>query len=195
MNSAGATLWRVFPWDRDAAEGPRFSPSWVRETQGQGRFDLPAVPGGVLYLAETPEHAVAEAIQHYRGQRLDAADIIVAGHSLALVAVTAPRATRKEVVDLCNPAVLMEHGIRPDQTASGDRRITQRIAASIHAGGHVGLRWWSALLGDWHTVVFFRDRAGELAFGMPEPLSLQHGPVREAMRALGISTRVRPTGA
>jgi hypothetical protein len=43
---------------------------------------LPAVPGGVLYLAETPEHAVAEAIQHYRGQWLDAADLIVAGHPL-----------------------------------------------------------------------------------------------------------------
>jgi hypothetical protein len=159
--------------------------------QGHGRFDLPGVPGGVLYLAETPAHAVAEALQHYRGQRLDDADLIVAGHPLALVAVTVPRQTLDGVVDMCDPAVLVQHGIKPDQTASGDRRVTQRIAATIHAVGEVGLRWWSALLGDWHTVVLFRDMVGDLAFGAPEPLSLQHGAVREAMRALGISARVQ----
>lgn len=194
MNAAGP-LWRVFPWDRNAARGQRFSSSWVPETQGHGRFDLPAVPGGVLYLAETPEHAVAESIQHFRGQRLQVADLLIAGHPLSLVAVTAPRVLEDAIVDLCDPAALVQHGIRPDQTASGDRRITQRIAASLHSGGHAGLRWWSALHGDWHTVVYFRDRAGELAFGAPEPLSLQHAAVREAMRALGISARGQRAGS
>ena len=82
--------------------------------------------------------------------------------------------------------------IRPDETASGNRRITQRIAAQLRAAGHTGIRWWSALLGDWHTVALFRDRLSEpLRFGQPEPLALSHAAVRDAMRALGISSSRR----
>lgn len=108
--------------------------------------------------------------------------------------VTAPRDVLAGLVDLCDPSELLRHGLRPDQTASRDRRVTQIIATTLHAAGHAGLRWWSALFGDWHTVVLFRDLAGDLEFGAPEPLSLEHAAVREAMRALGISARVARAG-
>ncbi|CAN5677840.1 hypothetical protein BH23GEM7_BH23GEM7_30470 [soil metagenome] len=181
-------VWRAFPWDPAAPEGERFSVTYVPPAQGKGRFDLPGVPGGVLYFAETPEHAVAEMIQHYRGQTLDAGDLRLAGHSLALVGVGLSRQLRESVVDLCDPEVLVRLGIRPDETASGDRRTTQRIAASIHTAGHAGLRWWSALLGDWHTLVLFRGRVGPaLEFGSPEPLRLDHPALQEAARVLGIA--------
>ena len=42
--------------------------------------------------------------------------------------------------------------------AASDRRVTQGIAGRIHAAGHSGFRWWSALSGEWHTVVLFTDR-------------------------------------
>jgi hypothetical protein len=180
-------VWRVFPWDPSAREGERFSAGYVPPAQGKGRFDLPGVPGGVLYLAETPEHAVAEMIQHYRGQSVDEAELRIAGHALALVAVALPESIRREIADLCDPALLVRLGVRPDRTASRDRRATQAISAAVHAAGYAGLRWWSALAGDWHTVVLFRDRLDPApAVGLPEPLGLEHPAVREAASALGI---------
>ena len=179
--------WRVFPWDPEADEGEPFSPAWVPPSQGQGRFDLPATPGGVLYLAESPEHAVAQRIQHFRGQSLDEADLRAAGHALALVRVEPPPDVVNDLADLCDPHVLSRLGIRPDETASASRATTQRLAASIHGAGYAGLRWWSALRGDWHTLVLFRDRIRDrLAFDPPEPLTLSHDAVRTAMRELGI---------
>ncbi|MET0399240.1 MAG: RES family NAD+ phosphorylase [Longimicrobiaceae bacterium] len=187
MSAAPARAWRVFPWDPEAAAGERFSPSYVPPAQGKGRFDLPGVPGGVLYLAETPEHAVAELVQQYRGQSLDGAELVAAGRRLALVAVALPDPLRESVVDLCDPAELVRLGVRPDETASRDRGATQRMGAGVHAAGHAGLRWWSAFSGDWHTLLLFRDRIGKpLAFGAPEPLALEHPALQEAARELGI---------
>jgi hypothetical protein len=141
----------------------------------------------VLYLAETPEHAIAERIQSFRGQPLGEADLRVGGHDLALARVVLGETLLNRVADLCDPALLVQLALRPDRTASGDRSVTQAIAARIHTAGYSGLRWWSALLGDWHTLVLFRDRLGSaLGFEPPEPLTLDHPSVREAMRALGI---------
>ncbi|HET9984975.1 MAG TPA: RES family NAD+ phosphorylase [Longimicrobiales bacterium] len=187
MTAPPERVWRVFPWDPAAAEGERFSRSFVPRTQGHGRFDLPGAPGGVLYLAETAEHAVAEMIQHYRGQLLEEPDLYQGGYALALVEVTIPEPVRQAVADLCDPAVLLRLGIRPDETASGDRRVTQRIAATVQGHGCSGLRWWSALSGDWHTIVLFLERlAPPLAYETPESLGLDHPAVAEAARVLGI---------
>ncbi|MBI4543983.1 MAG: RES family NAD+ phosphorylase [Gemmatimonadetes bacterium] len=189
-------VWRVFPWDAAAPEGEPFSLSYVPRAEGKGRFDLPGVPGSVLYLAETPEHAVAEMLQHYRGQALDDADLLIGGHRLALVFATLSDYIRAHVIDLCDPEVLVSFGIRPDETASGDRRVTQRIAARIHAGGHAGLRWWSALFGEWHTVALFRDQLQDQPeYGAPEFLELGHAAVREAARSLGIRIGMRRSSA
>ena len=187
MTPPPSQLWRAFPWDPTAAEGERFSATWVFPGAGRGRFDLQGDPGGTLYAAETEEHAVAEMIQHYRGQHLEDADLRIGGHPLALVAVGLSERIREAILDLCDPEVLVQLGIRPDETASGERRVTQAIASTIHAAGHPGFRWWSALLGDWHTVVLVRDRiSGALEYGRPVALGLEHRAVREAARMLGI---------
>ncbi|MCY3548233.1 MAG: RES domain-containing protein [Gemmatimonadetes bacterium] len=65
-----ALFWRVIPWDADVREGSRFSPSWIPPTTGRGRFDLPVACSPVLYLAESPAHAVAEALQPWRNRPL-----------------------------------------------------------------------------------------------------------------------------
>lgn len=189
MTAPPAVLWRVFPWNAKARTGERFSTTYIPPVQGKGRFDLMGSAAGVLYLSEAPEHAIAESIQHFRGELLGAEELLVADQPLSLVSVELSEAIRAEVANLCDAATLVQLRVQPDQTASHDRRTTQSIAASVHAAGYVGLRWWSALSGDWHTVALFRDRLTQsLAYGEPEPLTLEHPALREAARVIGVRT-------
>lgn len=187
MTAPPERLWRVFPWDPAAVEGERFSATYWPSGEGKGRFDLPRTPGGVIYCAESPAHAVGEMIQHYRGQVLEQADLRIAGHVLALVEVTLGAQVRDRILDLCDPETLVRLGLRPDETASNDRKVTQGIASRLYGAGYAGLRWWSALTGDWHTVVLFRDRLDPApAYGAPNPLAMDDPAVVEAARTLGI---------
>lgn len=189
MPPPASPLWRVFPWDPAAAPGEPFSPTFVPPAQGSGRFDLAAAP--VLYLAESPEHAVAEKVQRYRGRELEPWDLTEFGRTLALAAAEPSPALRARVADLCDPATLLEHGIRPDQVAARSRETTRGVAAALHARGLAGMRWWSSMWGEWHAVTLFLDRvaAGELRWRVPEPLGLDHPAVREAADALMIRRR------
>lgn len=187
MTAPAERAWRVFPWDPRASDGDPFSAAYRPPVQGSGRFDLPGLTAGVLYLAETPEHAIAERIHHYRGHTLEDADLVVAGHRLALVSVMLPADVREGIADLCDARVLVRLRVRPDDTASRQRRTTQRIAAAVQSKGHTGLRWWSAFFGDWHAVVLFRDGLERaLTFDTPEPLSFHHQHLRDAAASLGV---------
>jgi hypothetical protein len=182
-------LWRVFPWDSKARAGEPFSPSYQPTGQGTGRFDLPGRPSGVLYTAETPEHAIGERIQFYRGQVLDAPDLVVAGRPLAISSVMLPSGVRHDIADLCDPRVLVRLRTGPDDVAARARRTTQQIAHAVFAGGQSGLRWWSAFFGEWHTVVLFRERLPvPLAWSSPEALSIGDDRLLDAARLLGIVT-------
>lgn len=173
--------WRVFPWDPAAKAGEPFSPRYVFPHQGSGRFDLPGKP--VLYLAETAVHAVAEKLQRFRGQKIDRNDLKEAGRPLALVECTV---ALEHIADLCSPATLVQHGIAPDAVASRHVATTQAIAKLVYDEGYKGLRWWSALSGDWHTIVLFLDRTTDLAYRTPEQLTLGHHAVKDACLALGV---------
>ena len=144
---AALRLWRIFPWDRVAAEGAPFGASHVTPRQVSGRFDLGGAPP-VLYLGESAVHAIGEKIQRYRGQTLEPADLREFGKPLSLVEATvvAPPAS---IVDLCDPAELVRFGCRPDQLMSRDVLRTQSIARKLYEGGLGGFRVWSALTGDW----------------------------------------------
>jgi RES domain len=170
--------WRVFPWDPAARAGEPFSPSYIYPNQGSGRFDLSGEL--VVYFAETAVHAVAEKLQRFRGQKIDRKDLIESGKPLALVEC---QLGRLKLADLCDPAVLVKHDIKPDVLASRDFTKPQRVAAALYKEGFSGLRWWSALSGDWHTIVVFQ---GEIEYGKPEPLTIGHTIVQEASVALGI---------
>lgn len=183
-------LWRVFPWELNAAEGERFSASFVPGGQGRNRFDLRGSARGVSYLAGTEEHAVAEMIQSYRNspEPLTNDDLTVWGHRYALVSVSLASDLWPRIEDLCEPAALTELQITADRPAYRDRRLTQQIASTLHARGHAGLRWWSAFWGEWHTTVLFRDRipADAITYGAPLPLDIAMPPVVEAARLLDI---------
>ena len=170
--------WRAFPWDPAAPPGEPFSPSYINPHQGSGRFDVAGKL--VVYLAETAVHAVAEKLHRFRGQKIDRKDLIESGKTLALVECELGRI---KLADLCDPAVLLAHDIRPDTLASRETIRTQAVAAQLLKQGYAGLRWWSALSGDWHTIVVFE---GKIAYQQPEALTLQDQVVRDASAALGI---------
>lgn len=182
-----AHYWRVFPWDETAARGEPFSPSHVPATTGRGRFDLPVHRSPVLYVAETGEHAVAEALQPWRNRPLLPAHLKRAGYPLALVRIGIPETLAPSVVDLCDPTTLVTHSVGPDRVASRRREVTQSIAHDLWDAGHTGLRWWSAFHGDWHGVVLFTRRlAAHLTFDEARRLDLETSEVRSAAGALGM---------
>jgi hypothetical protein len=125
-------------------------------------------------------HAVAEKLQRFRGQRVDRKDLIESGKPLALVEC---HLAKLKLADLCDPRILLKHDIAPDVLASRDVTKTQRVAVALNKEGYEGLRWWSALSGDWHTIVVFE---GKIEYGAPEPLALNHPAVQDASVALGI---------
>jgi hypothetical protein len=181
-----SSFWRVFPWDRSAPAGAPFSPRYRMPAaqQTRGRFGLGTTP--VLYLAESPEHAVAELLRPFTGRRLKPAQLVGAGHPLALVRVALAGEVAARLADLTSPMVLLRTGVRPDALASADRAVTQAIARRLHADGLAGFRWWSALHGDWHSVLLFMDRVRDahLAYDAPEELSVSHPAVGAAARVL-----------
>ena len=183
-------LWRVFPWDPQAAAGERFSASFLPGGQGRNRFDLRGSPRGVLYLAGSEEHAVAEMIQGYRNSPapLTNDDLTVWGHRYALVSVGLPAELWPDIEDLCQPEALARLQITADLPPSRDRRLTQQISSALHSRGHAGLRWWSAFWGEWHTTVLFLDRipADGITWGTPLPLDISMPAVVEAARLLDI---------
>lgn len=187
-DGAPGTLWRVFPWDPRSPAGARFSPSHIPDPTGRGRFDLPRHLSSVLYVAETPDHAVGEMLQPWRGQALKSAHLFRAGLPLAMVEVEVPDVITQTLADLCDPDYLAVIGTPPDLTASRHRERTHPIARAAWEGGYPGLRWWSSFWGEWHTVVLFKARvARQIRFGTPEVISTDHPAVLKAAALLGMS--------
>lgn len=182
-----ARFWRVAPWDPDVGEGRLFSPSYIPPATGRGRFDLPTACSPVLYVAESPEHAIAEAVHPWRNRLLRDVHLLRAGRPLALVSVELAPEKAADLADLCDPGTLGRLGVSADRVASADRRRTRAIASRVWDRGHVGLRWWSAFHGDWCGVVVFAARVRRsLRFGRPEVLAAENEPLREAAAALGM---------
>ena len=172
-------------------EGRLFSPSHIPPTTGRGRFDLPAACSPVLYVAESPEHAIAEAIQPWRNRPLRRPHLVRAGRPLALVGVHVAPEAASDLADLCDPRVLGRFGLGADRVASPHRRRTQAIAAAVWDRGHSGLRWWSGFRGDWHGVVLFTARMkARMRFGSPEVLSAENPALEEAAAALGMPVAI-----
>lgn len=185
-------MWRCFPWDPDALAGAPFSAAYLVPGQTVGRFDLHD-RRPVRYLAESPEHALGEALSPFRGTAFRPAYLRQRGRRLALVEVGLTPALTGRIADCTDPAVLAVLDLRPDDLAHHDRTLTQAIARRLHergaaTGDPAGLRWWSALTGGWHTTVVFtdRERPGEVTFGAPRHVEAQHPEVVRVLAVLGI---------
>lgn len=179
-------LYRVFPWEPTSQPGMAFAPDYIPQHQGSGRFDLR--DSAVWYLAESPEHAVAEVLQGFRGGRFQRGMLNRFGHTLALASIDLPDDVAAHIANLDDPKVLLDHGFAPSTVASDDRARTQAVAESLFASNACGLRWWSRLTGDWHSVVLFLQRAAPstLVISTPVALTPEHLAVAQACRFLAI---------
>jgi hypothetical protein len=133
--------------------------------------------------------AVAETIQAFRGRDLSPEDLELAdGSRLTLASYDDTALTA--LLDLDDPAVLLEEGWRPSGVASRDRAVTQAMAVRAFEAGALGLSWWSTLDAAWTNVTLFAERtlqAGAVVVeGSPEPLSMRHPALVAAAEHLAV---------
>jgi hypothetical protein len=132
---------------------------------------------------------VAETIQAFRGRDLGPEDLDLADGSRLSMA-TFDDATLQAMLDLDDPAVLVQEGWRPSGVASRDRAVTQAMAVRAYDAGALGLSWWSTLDSAWTNVTLFAERTIDAGLVVPaagpEPLSLKHPAVVAAADHLGI---------
>ncbi len=182
-------LYRVFGWPADGAPEPLRVP---RDRQGAGRHDDPG-RYTAWYLAREPVSAIAEVIQAFRGQELTAA-ALVRPDGVRRALASLGDSDLPMLVDLDDPAVLIERHLRPSGVATGVRRTTQRLASTAFDDGAAGLSWWSALEASWTNVTLFAERlAGPLPILDAIPLSIDHPALVEAAERLGVRLAA-PTG-
>lgn len=169
----------------DARGGPLFVP---RDRQGAGRHDSPG-RYGAFYAARSPVAAVAETIQAFRGRDLSPEDLELADGSRLSLA-TYDDARLGSLLDLDEPAVLVEEGWRPSGVASRDRMVTQAMAVRAFEAAALGLSWWSTLDSAWTNVTLFAERAVEAGLvtveGTPEPLTVRHPALVAAAEHLAV---------
>src|SRR5205809_302517 len=125
-----AALYRVVPAlpGTAAAEagGPLYAP---RHRQGSGRHDNPE-HYGALYASRSPESAVAERLQNFRGQVIVDRDLrFPDGRQYALTTVDDDGLG--PLTDLDDPAELVRRDLRPSSVATHRRALTRRTALRI----------------------------------------------------------------
>jgi hypothetical protein len=180
-------LFRVFPMIEGARPGDPGGPLFVsRALQGGSRHDDPS-RYGVLYTSRSPESAVAEALQAFRGGELAARHLVRTGRPLTIAAID--DAGLDDLPDLDDPAQLVRRGLRPSTVATFDRPTTQAIASAIFDEGSPGFAWWSTIEASWINVTLFAERATP-SLGIseaPEALTLGHPVVRAVAARLGFA--------
>lgn len=110
-------------------------------------------------------------------------------HPRAVVETWVPSGIFDRLPDLGDPRKLVRFGIRPDDLASRERSVTQRISRRLHDEYDLpGFRWWSAFGGQWHVAVLYLDRVEpqDLHYGTPDPLHLGHPAVLAAAGELAM---------
>jgi hypothetical protein len=181
-------LFRVFRATPGAALAERGGPLFVpRDRQGAGRHDDPT-RYGAWYAARTPEAAVAEVLQAFRGRDLVDADLALVGGAHQALAIIDDAAVGG-LLDLDDPAVLTREGWRPSRVASHDRSVTQPMAVHAFDEGMLGLSWWSTLDAAWTNVTLFAERTittQAMTVVETERLSVRHPAVQTAAAHLGI---------
>jgi RES domain-containing protein len=180
-------LWRVLPWRPEAApRDPRGALWFARELQGAGRHDNPELYG-CLYAAERAVSAVAEALAPFRGTgKLMEGMLTRSGLPLALAQLSLSDDAR--ILDLDDPAVLQEVGLRPSQVATGERTVTQGYAARLYALSTApsALRWWSTIEASFANLTVF-ERVGDAIETVDVSLLTRAAvPVLEAAELLGL---------
>lgn len=178
-------LYRCFPWDRAVPAEARGGALWFpRMLQGDGRHDNPILYG-CLYVSLCATASVVEQLSRVVGRPLAAPALRRFGLPLALAELELP--DDEELIDLDDPALLVEEDLRPSRVATHQRARTQADAARLF-GRHaqaVGLRWWSTFESLWTNVTLFDRAARSVRVRDARLLSLTDEVVEEAAALLG----------
>jgi hypothetical protein len=174
-------LYRVFPYLDDAPTGRPGHPLYVNPAQGRGRWDNPSLYR-CRYLAITPEAAVGETF----GNLLKWSPAMLVAPALTgcqrQLGIYRLDEEANPLLDLDDPHVLAERGIRPTHVVIRNRPRTQQIAARIyHEGKWSGIQWWSYHRPQWTLVVIWE--ADNLTVEAVEPLA-GHPALKDAALAL-----------
>jgi hypothetical protein len=179
-------LWRVLPWDPSARPAAPGGALWFpRPFQGTARHDNPA-RYGCLYVTESPVSAVAEALAPFRGTGDLQPDMLTRmGRPLALARL---ELRGGPLLDLDDPAILVEADLRPSEVATNRRNVTQAGAARLFDAypETAGLRWWSTLEASWINATLFDRAAGGLHVRDVHPLAPGDEDVRAAASFVGL---------
>lgn len=180
-------LFRCFAWDEAAGPRARGGPLWFpRMLQGDGRHDNPAVYG-CLYVSSEPVSAAVERLARLAGTSIAQSDLVRRGFPLALAAIEL--SDEAELVDLDDPAVLVEETLRPSRVATNDRSVTQVQAEDLFSRHQhaAGLRWWSTFESLWANLTLFDRAEAGLSVDDVQPLEVGDDVVRDAADFLGLS--------
>ena len=177
-------FWRVCVW----TPGQRNSrvnghPLYVWPHQGAGRVDDPYGGYRVLYAGDSPDGAIAEFLGNYARWTpavLSPPPAAPPGTVLALAHLTGDL----DVLDLDDPYVLVEWGLRPSSVVSRDRAVTQQWARAVFdTRRYAGLAWWSYRDPAWTSYGLW-DLAELQLTEEPEPLTLDQPALVNAGRII-----------
>jgi hypothetical protein len=182
-------LYRCFPWDRSVEATAPGGAVWLpRSLQGRGRHDAPE-RYGCLYVSEEPASAVVESLAALVGTDLAPPDLVRGGLPLALASISLP--DEGLVLDLDEPRVLSEEGLRPSAVATRERSRSRADAEALfdrHPDA-AGIRWWSTFESRWANVTLFDRAAGRLGVETVRRLTVDDPVVGEAAHVLGLAAR------
>lgn len=132
----------MFPWVETAEPRDPGHPLYVSGPQGHGRVDNPE-HYVTLYACDDPDGAIGEAFGNHAVWTPDLfqGTPTLPGSVRALATIDAQDV---DVVDLDDPAALIERALRPSQVVTRDRAVTQVWSLAIFREGRWdGVRWWS----------------------------------------------------
>lgn len=176
-----ATLYRVFPWLREARRGQPGHPAFV-PGGGAGRIDNPE-HYLALYLSDGPGGACAEAFffKSIWDDKMLRGSPSLPGSVQAIATFDLDLSIA--ICDLDDASRLVALGLRPSQVVTRDRQVTQPWALAIfQLQSFGGIRWWSYHDPRWGSHGIWATSNLELR--NVEPLNLDHDALVEAAAVL-----------
>lgn len=177
--------YRVAPHDPKARRRAPGHSLYVHPAQGGGRWDNPD-SYLVLYLAASPECAVAEVFQGLSVWRAEMLLHPASGLERALLTVELPAPTRW--CDLDDAQTLVEFATRPSRVVTKNTASTQFLAQRIFdSGRYAGIRWWSSVDAD--MVVYALWDMTDVRAVRSEALTVDHPALTAAAHRLAKPVR------
>lgn len=176
--------YRVCVWD-PAETNPAVNghPLHVWPHQGPGRVDDVDGDYRVLYVGDTAAGAIAEYLGNYAQWTPDVLVPPPAAPVNSRIAI-ARYAGDLPILDLDDPYVLTEWGLRSSSVVTRDRSVTQTWARHIYdASLYAGVAWWSYRDPRWASYGLW-DISSLTVAGEPELLTLDHRALLEASRVI-----------